>query len=302
MSNTTATDHGALQHGASPDASSSYVHGLRDRPQLWRTILAVLAGLGVLLTVLFVAAIPVGIAADRLLGVTPFDPEHPSFTIGFWIAGNLLLAALIPVSGMLQWAIYGERPRRLSSTEGGFRWRVLGRAAVFIVPMCVAHLVVLQFLMPVGAIELTMTTISLSVVALITVPLQSAGEEYLFRGLIFRAIGARFRRPAIAMIVAAAITALQFAAIHGSADGWTLAYYTLAGACFAVMVQATGGLEVAVLVHAVNNTLLLIPTILAGQLGALSVTTGPILLLPMLLMLLVTALVWKMAPRLTRNS
>ncbi|MFI0470648.1 lysostaphin resistance A-like protein [Saccharopolyspora sp. 5N102] len=291
-----ARDGNIDERGKIPQALS-YVQAYRDRQQVWRTILAMVAGLGALLAVLFVAAVPVGTALDRLLGVTPFDPAAPSFTVGFWIAGNLLLAALIPTAGLLQWSIYRQKPRWLSSLAGGFRWRVLGRAAVIIVPLWAAYMVVLQFVMPTGPIQLTATTIALSAVAVITVPLQSAGEEYLFRGLLSRAIGARFRRPAAAFTVATAVTALLFGAIHGAANGWTLAYYIICGVALSVVVQRTGGLEVAVLVHAVNNTMLLVPTILADRLGTLSAPTGPVLIIPMAVIALAAAIMWRLAPR-----
>lgn len=299
MDTSTTIDGGTARGRAESRSSASYVHALRDRPQLWRTVAAVAAGLAALLVVVLVAVVPIGIALDRLLGVTPFDPAVPTLTAGFWLAGNLLLALLIPVSGLLQWAIYRERSRWLSSVAGRFRWRVLARAAVFVVPLSVVYAIAVQVVMPSGAIDPTATTIALAVAALITVPLQSAGEEYLFRGLLFRAIGARFHRAAVATAVATASTALLFSAIHGSTDGWAFAYYALAGVCFAVMTQTTGGVEVAVLVHATNNTLLLIPIILAGGLGTVSVTTGPVLLLPMAVMVLVTVLVRTLAPRLT---
>lgn len=292
------TPHPVTTSATTP--SGPYIHGLRHHPQTWRTVLAVLAGFGAILLVLVLAA-PLGAAVDRLLGIPAFDPDSPTLTVGFWVVGNLLLAALIPASGLLQWALYRTRPRWLSSVEGGFRWKVLGRAAVFIIPIWVVYIVVAHLLVPVEPLRFTAVTIGLSLVALVTVPLQSAGEEYLFRGLMFRAIGARFRRPLVGAIVATTVTAVLFGAIHGSTDAWALAYYLLAGVCFALVVQVTGGLEVAVLIHATNNTLLLLPTILAGQLGELSVTTGPVLLLPMGVMALATVIMWRVAPRLTRH-
>ncbi|MBR8740649.1 CPBP family intramembrane glutamic endopeptidase [Nocardiopsis sp. MG754419] len=289
-----------MNDGSRPGAS--YVQALRGTPQVRRTLLAFLGGLGVLLLVLFVAVVPVGTALDRLLGVESFDPAAPGFSVGFWLAGNLMLAALIPVSGLLQWAIYRERPGWMSSVAGRFRWKVVARAAVIVLPLWSVYMVVLHLVMPFGAVRLTAATLLLVVAAIITVPLQSAGEEYLFRGLLFRAVGARFRRPGVALTVATVVTALSFGVIHGSLDGWTLAYYVLAGVCFALLTQRTGGLEVAVLIHAVNNTLLLVPMILADRLDDLSVASGPVLALPMFVMTLATVALWKSTPRLVSTS
>ncbi|GHC90979.1 hypothetical protein GCM10007079_37770 [Nocardiopsis terrae] len=281
-------------------AEASYVRALRSRPQLWRTVLAVAVGLGSLLLVLFVAVVPAGIALDRLLGVDPFDPADPTVTIGFWLAGNLLLAALIPVSGLAQWAIYRERPRWLSSVAGRFRWLVMARAAVVVAPVWIAYTVVLHLLMPFGAPQFTAASTMLMIVAVVVVPLQSAGEEYLFRGLLFRAVGARFRRPGVGLAVATVATSLAFGAIHGSLDGWALSYYVLAGVCFALMTQRTGGLEAAVLVHAVNNTVLMVSMILADRLSDMAVVTGPVLVVPMVVMGLATVGLWKLTPSLLK--
>ena len=277
-------------------AAPSYVHALRSRPQVWRTLLAVATGLGALLVVLLVAAVPAGIALDRLLGVEPFDPADPSFTVGFWLAGNLLLAALIPVSGLAQWAIYRERPGWLSSVTGRFRWGVLARAATVVVPLWVVYTAVLHLVMPFGSPEFTAATLTLAIVAIVVVPFQSAGEEYLFRGLLFRAVGARFRRPGVSLAVATSVTALAFGAIHGSLDAWALGYYVVAGVCLALVTHRTGGLESAVLVHAVNNTVLMVSVILADQLDDLAVVTGPVLVVPMIVMVLATLGLWKLAP------
>lgn len=277
-------------------SAPSYVQSLRSRPQVWRTLLAVTTGLGALLAVLFVAAVPAGIALDRLLGVEPFDPEDPTITVGFWLAGNLLLAALIPVCGLAQWAIYRERPGWLSSVAGRFRWRVMARAAAVVVPIWIVYTVVLHLIMPFGSLQLTAATITLALVAIVVVPLQSAGEEYLFRGLLFRAVGARFRRPGVSLAVATLVTALAFGAIHGSLDAWALSYYVVAGVCLALMTQRTGGLEAAVLVHAVSNTVLMVSVILADRLDDVSVVTGPVLVVPMIVMGLATLGLWKLSP------
>jgi membrane protease YdiL (CAAX protease family) len=272
--------------------TSSYVRGLRGHPETWRSVVAVVAGLTAFAVVVFVAAIPLGIALDRLLGVTPFDPAHPSFTIGFWVGGNLLLATMIPLCMLVQRVVHGESPGSLSSTAGHFRWRLLLRIAVVVLPVWAVVAVVLQVLRPAGDFVVTGRNLVLVAVAIITVPLQSAGEEFLFRGLLFRAIGAPFRKPAVSLGVAGAATSVAFALFHGADNGWTLAYYLVSGVAFGLMTQFSGGVEASSLVHAANNTFLLIPTILAGQLSSLSAVTGPILLLPMTAMAATTALVW----------
>lgn len=280
---------------------SGYVQALRHRPQLWRTFVAVLAGILVMLAVLGGLAIPVGIAADTLIGVTPFDPGNPSFTIGFWAAGNLLIALLIPVSMLVQKIVYGVAPGALASLAGRFRWSVLTRASVLVLPVWVVYALIMQPLLGTGAPVWSTLNLVLCLVAIATIPVQSAGEEYLFRGLIFRAIGARFPRPLVAFVVATAVSALQFGLIHGATDPWSVAYYIAMGVSFAVLAERTGGLEVPILIHAVNNTLLLVPVIIAGELASVSTVSGPIVFIPIILIAIVTLVLWKMTPWLTRR-
>lgn len=290
-------------HSSAPaSALSGYVRALGSRPQAWRTIVAVVAGILVMLVVLGGLAIPAGIAVDTLIGVTPFDPAKPAFTIGFWVAGNLLIAMLIPVSMLVQKLVYGAAPGSLSSVAGRFRWSVLARASMVVLPVWGVYALVIQAALGTGASVWSTLHVVLCLVAVVTIPWQSAGEEYLFRGLIFRAIGARVARPLVAFLVATAITAVQFGLIHGATDPWGVAYYVAIGVCFAVLAERTGGLEVPILIHAANNTLLLVPVILAGELASVSAPSGPILLVPVLLMAALTLVLWKMAPWVTRRA
>lgn len=47
------------------------------------------------------------------------------------LALNLSLAAQAPIAMVAQWLLFGVRPRWMSSLEGRFRWRWLGRLAWF---------------------------------------------------------------------------------------------------------------------------------------------------------------------------
>jgi hypothetical protein len=51
------------------------------------------------------------------------------------------------------------------------------------------------------------------------------------------------------------VSAMLFASIHLSTDPWLTMYYLIFGATTALITWRTGGLEVAIVFHAVNNTL-----------------------------------------------
>lgn len=290
------------QNSSTPPLSlPSYVQGLAHRPEVWRTFLAAAGGIG-LLVLLSAAAVPVGMVLDKLMGVTPFNVSDPSFTIGFWVAGNLLLGLLIPASTLLCRLVYGAASRTISSVAGRFRWVTLCRATIVVIPVWAVYAVAVQPALGTGAPRWSALNILLCVVAVVTIPLQSAGEEFLFRGLIFRAVGARFARPAISFAVGTTITALQFGLVHGANDPWGVAYYVVMGISFAVLTERTGGLEVPVLIHAVNNTFLLVPVVIAGELSTLSAPTGPVVVIPVVVVAIVTGVLWRMTPWLTQAS
>ena len=202
---------------------------------------------------------------------------------------------------LLQWAIFGVRPRWMSSVEGRFRWRWFGRLAVVIVPVLAVNVGVIQLLRPTDDIRLDGTAIAMVVIVLLTTPLQSAGEEYGFRGLVQRSAGSWFRNPSAAFVVSTVLTSVPFALSHLSGDPWSAAYYLVSGIALSLMVRFSGGLEASVLVHAVGNTFLLLPTVLTGQADTLldrsNGTGGPFMLFPIAMVLAVLFLVRWLAQR-----
>ena len=91
--------------------------------------------------------------------------------------------------------------------------------------------------------EATVELVMLGLSAVILAPL---AEEFLFRGLLFRRIFAR-----VGPIVAYAVSAVAFAAIHGNLAGFVV--YMWLGLVFAETLRRTGRLWAAVVVHMGNN-------------------------------------------------
>jgi hypothetical protein len=92
-----------------------------------------------------------------------------------------------------------------------------------------------------------------------------------------------------------------FALVHFAPDPWLIAYYLVFAVGMSLIVRATGGLEIAVLIHALNNVLLLMPAVVLSTLeesfnrdvGA----AGPFALVPMAIITIITMLVVRWAPR-----
>lgn len=274
---------------ASVEPGSTYDHALRAAPAWWRGAVALLllvVGFLILSLVFGLLAFVIDIAtgaytledvANGLITLTPAT----------MLGNNLSLAALIPVSMLIQWAVFGVRPRWLSSVQGWFRWRWLGRLALIIVPVWIVYVGVSLLLSPLDPIVVDGTMIAMLAIVILTTPLQSAGEEYGARGLIQRSVGSWFRRPVAAFIVGTVISGAVFASVHFAGDPWLIAYYFVFGASMSLAARGTGGLEAPVLIHATNNVLLLIPTALMSQTDQVfergEGAGGPFMLLPMAL-------------------
>jgi len=229
-----------------------------------------------------------------------------SITPASLLSYNLQIAAIAPVSGLIQRAVFGVEPRYLTSVTGRFRWRWAAQVAAGFAPVWTAYVTVDRLLRPAGdaraggARRLDATALALAAVVLTTTPLQAAGEEYAFRGLIQRSTGSWLARGDAAFAASTLLTAVPFALIHLAKDPWVAAYHLLSGVAFSTMTRSSGGLEAAVVVHAVGNTALLLPVVTTARADALldpaSGPTGRALLAPMAIMV-ATALAVRWAAR-----
>jgi uncharacterized protein len=255
-----------------------------------------------LITLLSFAAVEL----DLVLGLTSaasVAAGELSITPTLFLANNLLLASLIPLSMLIQWAFFGVRPRWMHSVTGTWRWHLIGRSALFIVPI---------FLLYTGvglAVALaTMigkppsgNTVALLIIIVLTTPFQAAGEEYGFRGFIARTVGSWSSRTGVSFAIGTIASSIVFALVHFAADPWLIAYYLVFAVGMSLIVRATGGLEIAVLIHTLNNVLLLIPAVVLSSLeeslnrdvGA----AGPYALVPMAVITIITLIVVRWAPR-----
>jgi uncharacterized protein len=242
---------------AEPGAAA-YHHALRGAdPHRWRALLTlVVLAVTFAVTTFVTSALAVG--AGNAMGVIT-DEQMSTGQIPFGplilLSTNLSLAALIPASFFVQRVIYRSPVRLLHSLRGGFRWRLLPRTALVAVPLWLLYLVLSSVLQFPGSDYSGGVSLALLAVVLLTTPFQAAGEEYAFRGVVTRAVGAWFRSPRVAFVVATIVASLLFMASHASTDPWLNAYYFLFGVGMAIMTWRTGGLETAVLVHVINNVL-----------------------------------------------
>jgi hypothetical protein len=108
----------------------------------WKPVLTLLLAVALdipFATLSMIPLIVVGVASgDPDLGLLGFDVNNLSPAA--FVAVNLSLIALIPVTGLSIWLVHQIRPRYLSSVAGGIRWRWLARCALLVLPLWLFYL------------------------------------------------------------------------------------------------------------------------------------------------------------------
>lgn len=156
-----------------------------------------------------------------------------------------MLALAVPAC---RWAVARSGRRGgLDSVTGQIRWRLLLEALV-------PSLVMVGFYVGVGVAVNSPDGDGSSarwwaiLVVLAVIPLQAAGEEYVFRGLLPQVLGHWLKHPLWGVVISVPL----FTIGHEYDAPGLLGIACFAGAT-AWMVWRTGGLEVAIAWHAVNN-------------------------------------------------
>ena len=283
-------------------------------PQMLRTPRAT-RGRGVLMIVCFVLSYLLvsvvlqgaAIGWDVYRGRTSVDDllaMRLDLTPALLVSVNLTNAACIPLSMLLQRAFFGQRGRWLSSVAGRFRWGLLSRGALVVLPFWAAYLVITLVAAPESVKVPSGTYLVLLVVVLLTTPVQAAGEEYGARGLITRGAGSWFASPRTALLVGTLVSGAVFTLAHGAGDPWLIAFYFAFAVVLSLVTWRTGGLELAVLLHAVNNlvafgSLVLLQQDTSSVFDRSAGSAGPSVLLPAVILLLSTGALWLWASRRT---
>ncbi|SHL02376.1 CAAX protease self-immunity [Pseudonocardia thermophila] len=239
-----------------------------------------------------------GAAIDAALGRTSIVTGGTEFTPVLQASTLLPVALLLPWSMLIQRWLYGVRGASLHSVAYRFRFDVFGRALFVVGPIWVVYITALVLLSPSGqAAWAVADLLAMFVVVLLLTPLQAAAEEYGFRGLAFRVAASWGRGPRTALALGVGVSSLLFALVHFSTDPWLNLYYLTFGVSLALITWRTGGVETAVVIHAVNNTLLfLLALVLHADLTDAfdrSAGAGSIgMLVPCAVLAATTAVVW----------
>ncbi|MGV8908619.1 MAG: CPBP family intramembrane glutamic endopeptidase [Propionicimonas sp.] len=221
----------------------------------WKPLVAIAMFLGgwVLLSLLISIPLLLIDAASGRLDMSKATSGELETTPLLFLANNISLGLAIPMAGLTAWAVFGQRPRWISSIAGGFRWGLFLRFVAVSVPIMLASFGVEVLIS--GPPELVWNADSwfLIIAILLTTPFQAAGEEYGVRGILARSIGSWFGSSRVGLVVATALTSVVFMLLHGAGDPWLNGYYFAVGVMCSILVWKTGGLEAGIALHVVNN-------------------------------------------------
>jgi uncharacterized protein len=240
----------------------------------WRPLVSLVVGAAVSILLL----VGIGVAVAAAAAITGRDAADFDLTTGpgGFLAGNLLIAAAIPVSVLAVVAGFLRPPGWLVSVELRLRWGWLARVSAVLVGWAVVGTLVWFVLggWPGTGGDDVLLLIAL---CLLTTPLQAAGEEFLVRGWLTQSIGAWFARPVAGAVVAGLLSATVFAFLHGSQNVWLFGDRFAFGLIASYLVWRTGGLEAAIAMHSISNIASIIPAVIEGSLDeSLTLTEAPI--------------------------
>lgn len=237
-------------------------------------------------------------AIDLHMGNTPPILEGTDYSWLAHTASMLSLALLMPWSMLIQRVLYKVPGASLHSVGSRFRFDLLGKALIVFGPAWVL-VNTIGFLVPAEEVPWSHADlIGIFVATLLLTPLQTTGEEYGVRGLIFRIVGSWFRSPRAGLIAGVLISSALFTALHGSTDLYITIWYFVLWSCLAIITWRTGGLEIAVVLHAILNTVAFLGAPLlridfGAALSDRSSGVGSITqLIPAAAVLVITAIVW----------
>lgn len=241
------------------------LHHARGR-KVWKSVVgALLAGF-----VGFIVVPVLWLVVFVLVGVVFIDRDPEQFmeevsglaSMTPWTMAFLFLtlASLIPTVWAVNKLMHGLGLGWVTSVFGRMRWKYflvcLGLAVLALAATLMVSALTPQDAMDVGPTEVndfTRTTLDFLLLVVLLVPLQAAGEEYLFRGYLTQACGGLFSAPWVSRTVAVVVPAFLFALAHGAQDPPIFFDRLAFGLVAGVLVIVTGGLEAAIAMHVLNN-------------------------------------------------
>lgn len=242
----------------------NYLRSMKARPKYkwYKPLLAVILAAvlyliftGIIYIVAIIFNIPMpGLVEEPLvpgqyMDTDMTDPVQIAFTA-------LSIGVMIPAAGIAAKITGLGGLKSLSSVSNGLRWRLIAKIALPIFALTAVFILgenLVSLALDGRLSELSNATFAPAalIAILIFFPLQCAGEEYVFRGLLAQTFGAWIPVAVIALI----LQGIAFGLSHGY-DMATNASIVLNGILWGWLTAKTGGLEASICLHASNNVVI----------------------------------------------
>ncbi|MCS5721477.1 CPBP family intramembrane metalloprotease [Herbiconiux sp. CPCC 203407] len=270
--------------------------GVHFRMARWKSLI-VLVAVPLLLLVVQILVFQIVVLVEG-----PPDPRMPRLTpLAILAAGvstaitALVATVLVARLAKVSWRSVFRRDRTFDKRRLG---AYLVASAVLVGLSVLATALIAPGSTGWGALDISTTTIVVILVTLLATPLQAAGEEVAFRGVVVPAAASWFRavRPAIALGIV--VSGALFAVVHVSLDPWLVSYLFVFSACTVIMGLLSGGLEAAIAFHVSNNVIAGIVNAVFADGGAATIDRavgagpGPSLIILMVMNVAVVIAVW----------
>ena len=278
LSHPPAPAPGVLPRPAETDAVAFHrlPRALPHRSYWWRPLVTLAVSAAVYVVMLLQMFVVILVLSLALPGAEPsaelLDPLNPIDQL--LMLG--MLALMLPAVLVGTLAGYG-RAGIAHSVAGRFRWGLMGRVALVVLPLYLVVNVGVNLVLAREEIvvpPLTFPVVLAWGIALVLGPLQAAGEEYVFRVLPMQAVGTWLRLPLLGIVLPVPLFVLG----HGYAPlgQVEIALFAL---LMGLLAWKTGGIEIPVLLHVANNwTLFAIAPLVPGALEQGEVTVSGFLL------------------------
>ncbi|MDO5060845.1 MAG: type II CAAX endopeptidase family protein [Actinomycetaceae bacterium] len=237
----------------------------------WWRLLLMPAGffLLYLLAVIFLIIIPTFMVMGLDAGSAFFDKLGVSQDLNdpatLLVIGGML-ALLMPTVWVTGVLTFRSKLGFLHSVAGKFRWGwfFLTLPVTFVAATVFVFIGVFLVEGAEAKLSSSASLLPLLALAIFLIPLQSAGEEYLFRGLLPQWFGAIFpwREAGIISLV---LTTVFFALAHGDFSPMRMLHLLIFGAGTWIITYRTGGLEAAISIHVANNVMVFGMSALLGD-------------------------------------
>ena len=221
-------------------------------------------GRGILAIVLLIGLMWVGILGfillarwiDQAAGIPPIGEGRGPLTPTMHALGMFANALMLPLSMLIQRWLYGVPFTSMYSVFSRFRFDLFGKTLLVILPIFVVMNIVSAYLLPAESVVWEQSdALWMLAATLILVPWQTTGEEFGLRGLVFRIAGSWGRGPRTSLAIGVGVSTVAFAALHLAMDPWLWVWYFVVGITTSLITWRSGGIEIAIVLHAAFNTL-----------------------------------------------